>query len=271
MISGPLALTICGLMYMLANVSYYACASKEEISSSGVTVAGFFIGRVFNRNAERAFRCAMTYPTVPRLRLVLTSNSVLIALSSLSNVMSVTFAHARVNQELAKEGIIPGGAFWASSWPSGAPSAGLFLHLIPTVIMITAIPFGQAFNFIINVEQYARAVIFFFVVVGLFILRRKKPHGTRPFKVWNPVAVFFALGQILILLAPFLKPPRAKHETVPYWIYPIVGICVFLVGVIYWLLWRRIFPKIGKYELEEKKITLEDGTVVISFSRKKRE
>jgi hypothetical protein len=41
---------------MMANVSYYAAASREQILHSGVTVGGFFIGRVFNRNAERAFR-----------------------------------------------------------------------------------------------------------------------------------------------------------------------------------------------------------------------
>jgi hypothetical protein len=48
--------------------------------------------------------------------------------------------------------------------------------------MLVAIPFGDAFNFIMNVEQYARAVIFF-VVVGFFILQRRNTDGSRPFKV----------------------------------------------------------------------------------------
>ena len=57
--------------------------------------------------------------------------------------MAVTFAQARVNQELAKEGVIPFGRFWASNWPFGSPSGGLLLHFIPSFIIIVAIPFGK--------------------------------------------------------------------------------------------------------------------------------
>ena len=69
--------------------------------------------------------------------------SVFVALSALGNVMAVTFAQARVNQELAKEGVVPFGRFWASSWPLGSPSGGLLLHFIPSFIIIVAIPFGE--------------------------------------------------------------------------------------------------------------------------------
>jgi amino acid transporter len=55
-ITGPLALTVCGIMYILANVSYYAAATPKEVSQSGVTVAAVFVGKVFNRDAERALR-----------------------------------------------------------------------------------------------------------------------------------------------------------------------------------------------------------------------
>ena len=69
--------------------------------------------------------------------------SVFVALSALGNVMTVTFAQARVNQELAKEGVVPFGRFWASNWPSGSPSGGLLLHFIPSFIILVAIPFGK--------------------------------------------------------------------------------------------------------------------------------
>lgn len=57
--------------------------------------------------------------------------------------MTVTFAQARVNHELAKEDVIHFSGFWASGWPFGAPSAGLLLHLIPSFIVIVATPFGE--------------------------------------------------------------------------------------------------------------------------------
>jgi amino acid transporter len=120
--------------------------------------------------------------------------------------MTVTFAQSRVNQELAKEGVLPFSKFWASSWPFGSPSAGLLLHFIPSFIVIIAVPFGDAYNFILDVEGYPGSVINFFVVLGFFYLRWKKPHWKRPFKVWWPVAVFYLLVQSFLMTAPFLKP-----------------------------------------------------------------
>jgi amino acid transporter len=185
--------------------------------------------------------------------------------------MAVTFAHSRVNQELAKEGILPFSKFWASTWPMGAPSAGLLLHFIPSFIMLIAIPFGDAFNFIIDVEQYARALVYFLVVIGLFVLRKRKPFALRPFKVWNSVAGFFLIGQLAVLIAPWLRPPKGKGDTqrIPYWVFPLIGLFVLGGGVIYWALWKRAFPRLFKYRLEEEKHVLEDGTVVVQYEKKK--
>lgn len=180
----------------------------------------------------------------------------------------MTFAQSRVNQELAKEGVIPFPRFWASSWPSGSPSAGLFLHFVPSFIVIVAIPFGDAYNFILDLEGYPIAIINFAVVVGLFILRRRAPEVRRPFKAWWPVAGFFMTGQAFLLVAPFLRPPGGKGDTsLPYWLYPIIGIVVLISGVIYWVGWRILLPYLGGFEYREQKGTLRDGTVVTEFVR----
>lgn len=186
--------------------------------------------------------------------------------------MTVTFAHARVNQEIAKEGVLPFGAFWASTWPFGAPTGGIFLHFIPSIIMITAIPTGDAYNFIIDVEGYPRAVVFFAVCVGLFLLRWKKPYVERPFRVWLPVAGFFLVGQCFLLVAPFLRPKGGKGDTSqPYWSYPLVGIGVMLFGVFYYALLVHILPGIGNYSLRHEKVVLSDGTYVTKFVKNKEE
>jgi amino acid transporter len=125
-IAGPLGLGICALLYLLANVAYFAAATPAEISKSGVTVASYFVGKVFGHTAQRVI-------------------SVFVALSALGNVITITFAQSRVNQELAKEGVIPFGQFWASNWPTGAPGPGLLLHFIPSFIVIIAIPAGDAY------------------------------------------------------------------------------------------------------------------------------
>lgn len=57
-ISGPLALVATGIMYILANVAYYAAATPKEVSASGVTVAAVFIGKVYGPSMERVLRSA---------------------------------------------------------------------------------------------------------------------------------------------------------------------------------------------------------------------
>ncbi|KAI6039969.1 amino acid transporter, partial [Pisolithus marmoratus] len=186
-ISGPLRLGICTLLYILANVAYFAAATKTEIEDSGVTVAALFFKNVFGTTAERA-------------------PSVFVALSALGNVITVTFVAARVNQELAKEGIpLPlGNKFWASNWPTGkSPLRGLIVHLIPSVIVI---PMSVAYPFILDVKGYPMQIINFFIVVGLFYLRWKKPHLERPFKVWWPLAVFYLAAAVFLMIGPFLPP-----------------------------------------------------------------
>ncbi|CEJ80219.1 Putative High affinity methionine permease [[Torrubiella] hemipterigena] len=249
-IAGPLGLSICGVLYLLANVAYFAAATPKEVAASGTTVAAYFMGKVFGTAAQRAL-------------------SVLIALSALGNVMTVTFAQARVNQELAKEGVIPYPRFWASSWPFGSPSAGLILHYIPSFIVIVAIPFGNAYNFILDVEGYPGSVINFLVVAGLFYLRYSEPNTPRPFRVWWPIAFFYMVGQAFQLVAPFLRPPGGKGDTppLPYWLYCVVGIVVLVASVVYWFIWWVAGPKLGKYELEPNNEPLADGTNVIVYHR----
>ncbi|PTB37078.1 uncharacterized protein TrAFT101_010811 [Trichoderma asperellum] len=249
-IAGPLGLSTCGILYILANVAYFSAATPKEIAASGTTVASFFMGKVFGKSAQRAL-------------------SVLVALSAYGNVLTVTFAQSRVNQELAKEGVIPFPRFWASSWPFGSPSAGLILHFIPSFIVIVAIPFGDAYSFILDVEGYPGAVINFLVVSGLFYLRWKEPKAPRPFKVWLPIAVFFMAGQAFQLVAPFLRPPGGKGDTsLPYWLYAVVGISVLVASVVYWVVWWVLMPKIGGYTLVPRNEPLKDGTNVIVYHRR---
>ncbi|KAI0754054.1 high affinity methionine permease [Daedaleopsis nitida] len=253
-IAGPLGLGICAVLYLLANVSYFAAATKDEIRHSGVTVASLFFRNVFGEKAQKAL-------------------TVFVALSALGNVITITFAASRVNQELAKEGIpLPfGSRFWASNWPTGkSPLPGLIIHLIPSIVVIIAPPPAVAYPFILDVEGYPQQIINFFIVIGLFWLRYRKPNVPRPFKVWWPVAVFFFAAAVFLIIAPFLHPANGVGDTppLPYYLYCLVGIAVLVFGVLYWAAWR-VVPRWFGYEFVPRKETLDDGTVVTLFSRRK--
>ncbi|KAF7425979.1 hypothetical protein PC9H_008341 [Pleurotus ostreatus] len=254
-IAGPLGLGICATLYLLANVAYFAAATKEEIVKSGVTVASLFFKNVFGTQAQRAL-------------------SVFVALSALGNVITVTFAASRINQELAKAGVpLPfGNRFWASNWPTGkSPLPGLIIHLIPSIIVIIAPPPQVAYPFILDVEGYPQQIINVFIVVGLFWLRYKKPNAVRPFKVWWPIAVFFLAAALFLMIAPFLPPANGVGDTppIPYYVYCLVGIGIMLLGVVYWAVWRVVLPRVFGYNLVPRKEALDDGTVVTLFSRQK--
>ncbi|KAI0365764.1 high affinity methionine permease [Pilatotrama ljubarskyi] len=263
-IAGPLGLGICAALYLLANISYFAAATKEEIVGSGTTVASLFFENVFREEAEKALT---VFVALSALGWVIHTH---IRMACTENVITVSFAAARVNQELAKEGIpLPlGNRFWASNWPTGkSPLAGLVMHLIPTVAIIIAPPATVAYPFIVDVEGYPSQIVNLFVVIGLLWLRWREPHLPRPFKVWWPLAVFFLVAAVFLLVAPFLPPANGKGDTppLPYYLYCLVGIAVMAGGVLYWAAWR-VLPRWLGYEYVPHKEKLSDGTVVTVFS-----
>ena len=123
-ISGPLGLGTVGALYIFANIAYFTAATPEELGDSGVTVAALFLGKVFGDGARRVA-------------------GAFVATSALGNIMTTSFSSSRVDQELAKQGMLPFSRFWASNWPSGSPSAALFLLFSYTSFIIAVVPFGQ--------------------------------------------------------------------------------------------------------------------------------
>ena len=53
-IAGPVAISAVTVLYILANVAYFAGATKEEIIGSGRLVAGLLFRNVYGPQAERA-------------------------------------------------------------------------------------------------------------------------------------------------------------------------------------------------------------------------
>jgi amino acid transporter len=69
-IAGPLGLLICGVLYLLANVAYFAVATPQELATSGITVASYFMGKVFGAAAKRAWRYESCCQSRVRLKML---------------------------------------------------------------------------------------------------------------------------------------------------------------------------------------------------------
>ncbi|KAI5795328.1 amino acid/polyamine transporter I [Peziza echinospora] len=250
-IAAPLAIGGVMTLYVLANVAYFAAIPKDILADSGVIVAGLFFKNVFGGYAGQK-----VLPTF-------------VAISNLGNVLAVSFAHARVNQELAKEGLLPFSRFFASNKPFGAPAASLFLHWIVTVIILVAPPAGEAYEFIVDLYTYPGAWINTFVAGGLIYLHwKKKEEWSSPWHSWDLVNVIYLLSNVFLAIVPFI-PPNEDTTSYPYYIFPVVGVGVLILGGIYWAIWTKLLPKIGGYKIVSERKILEDGAEVVRYRKVK--
>ncbi|CBF87100.1 hypothetical protein AN2560.2 [Aspergillus nidulans FGSC A4] len=241
----PAALLTSAALYLLANLSYFLVVPLNEIKQSGELVAALLFDRLFG----------------PRVGGTLFPFA--IAVSAAGNVMVVTFALARVNQEIARQGFLPWGDLLSSSKPFGTPLWGLIVHYIPSILVITLPPQGDVYNFILDVEGYPGTIFGLAITVGMLILRYREPYLTRPFKAWLPAVWLRIVVCLALLVSPFIPPPGHKGDVEFFYAtYAVVGTGVLAFGVIYWYVWTVLLPRWGGYKLEEEEKVLDDGTAV---------
>lgn len=241
--AAPVALITVAILYMLVNIAYFAAVPKQEIIDSGRILAASFFRNVFGPSAERAL-------------------SVFVAISAWGNVLSVIFSQGRLVQELGREGVLPFSKFWASNRPFNAPAAGLFEHWIVSVVIMLAPPPGDAYNFILNVISYPLAVVNVFLAAGLlYLYYRPQAYGgwVPPFRASWPIALLFFLGNVYLVIAPFIPPSAGQnvYENLPYYLHCVVGLAIIAAGGVYWLIWAKLLPHIGKYELTRETVVSE--------------
>ncbi|KAK3904501.1 high-affinity methionine permease [Staphylotrichum tortipilum] len=254
-IAAPLAVGGVTILYVLANVAYFAAIPKADLATSEVIVAGLFFKNVFGDSAG-----ARSLPAF-------------VALSNLGNVLAVSFAHARLNQELGKEGLLPLSRVWGSNKPFNSPAAALFLHWLVTVIVLLAPPPGPAYNFIVNLYTYPGAWINSFVAAGLIYLqygRRSEPWQPE-WRTWLPVTVVFLLCNAFLAIVPFIPPADGDvwADGYPYYVFPVVGVGVLILGGLYWTLWTKFWPAVRGHRIVAERIVDEEGVEVIRYRKVK--
>ncbi|KAI1638073.1 amino acid permease-domain-containing protein [Biscogniauxia mediterranea] len=103
-VAAPAALAIVSLAYLAVSVAFFLVVDKEDFRASGVVAAGVFFRNLFGEAAG-----AHVLPFF-------------VIVSAAGNIAATSFAQARVNEELAKDGLLPWSRFWSSS-PSSSSSS----------------------------------------------------------------------------------------------------------------------------------------------------
>ncbi|KAN0062050.1 methionine permease [Thecaphora frezii] len=252
-IAGPAAIVVITVLYMLVQVAYFAAVPREEILGSTQVIAALYFRNMFGHSSERAL-------------------SVLVALSATANVFSVVFSNGRLVQAMGRDSLIPLPKLFASNRPFKAPLAGIAWHTLMTLIILLAPPAGDAYNFVLNLASYPINVVNAAVSLGLlsaYLPARLRPSWARdwspPLRASWPVVLFFTLVSFFLVVAPWVPPKKASdsvYNSLWYAMAPAVGLGIFLIGAVYWLVRFIVIPKYGGYRLEEEHSVLSDGTPV---------
>ncbi|KAL2822776.1 amino acid permease-domain-containing protein [Aspergillus cavernicola] len=241
------ALTTVYVLYMFANVAFFAAVPKDELENSSLTTASLFFTKLFgDSGAVRGL-------------------SFLIALSSFGNMIAVIIGLSRQIRESGRQGVLPWTTFWVSTKPFGTPLGPYAVIWFLTILMILAVPAGDAFTFVNDLSTLPTAAFHLAMAVGIYIFRWRRRNSNLPapeFKAWN-VAIFFnILVQLYLLVMPWYPPAGGRYAgDVSFWYgtYAVTGVAILVACAIYYALWAFLIPKWRGYKLRQVLIILGSG------------
>jgi APA family basic amino acid/polyamine antiporter len=110
----------------------------------------------------------------------------------------------------------------------GVPAVGLILQAVWASLLTFSGRYGDLLNFVI----FAALLFYVLTVMGLFVLRRKRPHAERPYKaIGYPVlpAIYVALCAVIMVDLLIVSPN-----------YTWPGLGIVLTGVPAYFVWRQL-------------------------------
>ncbi|KAK4039914.1 amino acid permease-domain-containing protein [Parachaetomium inaequale] len=251
--AAPISIAVVTVLYLLANIAYFAAMSKREIADAKVVVAAQFFENVWGKSVFVA-------KVVP----------LFIGLSALGNAFAQSFAMPRVKQELSKEGVLPWSRFWASDWPFNAPSGAIFLHWIFTMIFILGSNTENVYGFVTNVFIYSGNWIKLLLAVGLVYLNfapaERWADQRTTFQSSPLLTIFWIVSLLFVQVAPFIE--NEFLQGVPYYVFPTLGTSLLVIGTAYWLVWAKLLPAFG-YHIQHEIVQMPDGSERVKYKRVK--
>jgi basic amino acid/polyamine antiporter, APA family len=203
--------------YFLASTAYMMVLPLHG-DPHGATV----FARGIQYAAEDRIGAAVLQQIFPHFGGYLMAAAIMVSTFGCANGM--TLAGARVYYAMAQDGL-----FFKSVGKLHprfrTPAAGLMVQAIWTTILCVSGSYGQLLDYII----FAALVFYILTIVGLFVLRFKRPDAPRPYKaIGYPV-----LPVIYIVMASGICAALLRYK--PQYTWP--GLILVLLGVPVYMLW----------------------------------
>lgn len=187
-----------------------------------------------------------------------------------------------VKQEIAKEGVLPFSAFWRSEYTSPfrrllrmfsstpspdslgvsgekTPIPALLLHWVSSLILILSPPAGNTYSIYTQLYSYMTLAWFgIFLAGGLLYYGYLKQYisdqrggkyrwrNIAGFRPWlGPVfPLIYLISCSAVIAGDWIPPLHAEvaSGSVKWFVVPTVGMGLFLIGVLYWLVLTQVLP-----------------------------
>jgi APA family basic amino acid/polyamine antiporter len=149
-----------------------------------------------------------------------------ILISTFGCANGMTLAGARVYYAMSQDGL-----FFKSVGKLHprykTPVAALLVQAVWTTVLCVSGSYGQLLDYII----FAVLVFYILTIVGLFVLRVKRPDAPRPYKALG----YPILPAVYILLASWICVVLLRYK--PQYTWP--GLALVLLGIPVYLLWSK--------------------------------
>jgi APA family basic amino acid/polyamine antiporter len=110
--------------------------------------------------------------------------------------------------------------------PRGVPAAGLIFQGVWSILLIFSGTYSELLDYVI----FAALMFYVLTVIGLFVLRRRRPAAERPYRTWGyPVVpcVYVVISALIMLDLLIVRP-----------VFAWPGLIIVVAGIpVYWL-WR---------------------------------
>ncbi|KAL6935346.1 hypothetical protein ACO0R3_000389 [Hanseniaspora guilliermondii] len=252
--AGIYSLAVTFLLYVSLCFAILKVLTYDEIANSGSLLGYFFFKKIYGENLGGKF-------------VTLT-----IALSALSNLFVCLFGIGRMNQEIFRNGILPFSKTLSKNYrnsPFNSLLIGGFMTILLLVITSSSGTEGSgedssnAYTYIVSVESYYNQVILFFVVIALYIYRKKnkeKGKPEAPIKSFDSGNVFLIILSLYLLFMPFImKDDSSMNNMDGFPPYNYMAVYMMFACFLYWLFKFEVIPRIFKYKLVPFNEYLDDG------------
>ncbi|KZP12380.1 hypothetical protein FIBSPDRAFT_921889 [Athelia psychrophila] len=155
-------------------------------------------------------------------------------------------ALACIIRQVARQGLLPYPAFFASTKPFGTPIGPVALKYMMTVFVPLVVLGKDAFNFMVDLSSYPSLIFTCALVIGLVLLRKRgtlQGFARSAYQAGKFFTSLFFLSAVLLLVMPWVPLEKGKGDLCAFYYY----LCIV------WL------PNFWGYTIVEEIEELDDG------------